>query len=109
MNPKTLYLHQITPSEIKRYIDKLPSKNSSGYDNISNKLLKQIKYTILKPLTHIFNLSIVSGVFPANMKLSEVIPLYKKGSKDQMINYRPISLLITISKLLEKMYVYMLI
>ena len=102
MNPKTLYLHQITSSEIKKYINKLPAKNSSGYDNISNKLLKQIKYTILKPLAHIFNLSIVSGVFPANMKLSEVIPLYKKGSKDQMNNYRPISLLITISKLLEK-------
>ena len=102
INPKTLYLHQITPSEIKKYINKLPAKNSSGYDNISNKLLKQIKYSILKPLVHIFNLSIVSGVFPVNMKLSEVIPLYKKGSKDQMNNYRPISLLITISKLLEK-------
>ena len=102
INPKTLYLHHITPPEIKKYINKLPSKNSSGYDNISNKLLKQIKYSILKPLTHIFNLSITSGVFPANMKLSEIIPLYKKGSKDQMNNYRPISLLITISKLLEK-------
>ena len=102
INPKTLYLHQITPSEIKKYINKLPSKDSSGYDNISNKLLKQIKYSILKPLAHIFNLSIVSGVFPANMKLSEIIPLYKKGTKDLMNNYRPISLLLTISKLLGK-------
>ena len=102
MNPKMLYLYHITPNEIKKYIDKLPAKNSSGYDNISNKLLKQIKYTILNPLIHIFNLSISSGVFPENRKTSEIVPLYKKGPKDQMINYRPISLLIKLSKLLEK-------
>ena len=108
MNPKMLYLYYITPNEIKKYIDKLPAKNSSEYDNISNKLLKQIKYAILNPLTHIFNLSISSGVFPENMKLSEIVPLYKKGPKDQMINYRPISLLITLSKLLEKcMYTHL--
>ena len=101
-NPKTIYLYHITPNEIKKYIDTLPSKTSSGYDNISNKLLKQIKHTILNPLTHVFNLSLMSGVFPENMKLSEIIPLYKKGPKDQMLNYRPISLLITLSKLLEK-------
>ena len=101
MNPKTIYLYHITPNEIKK-IHTLPSKTSSGYDNISNKLLKQIKHTILNPLTHIFNLSLMSGVFPENMKLSEIIPLYKKGPKDQMLNYRPILLLITLSKLLEK-------
>ena len=39
MNPKTIYLHPITPNEIKKYIDSLPAKTSSGYDNISNKLL----------------------------------------------------------------------
>ena len=81
MNPKTIYLHHITPNEIKKYIDTLPTKTSSRYDNISNKLLKQIKYSILNPLTHIFNLSLMSGVFPKNMKLSEIIPLYKKGPK----------------------------
>ena len=80
----------------------LPSKNSLGYDNFSNKLLKEIKYSISKPLTHLFNLSFKNGEFPETMKLSKVIPLYKKVHKDQMINYRPISLLITLSKLLEK-------
>ena len=98
----TLFFNPITKSEINHYIDKLPPKNSSGYDNISNKLLKQIKHSILTPLTHIFNLSLKNGIFPDNMKLAEIIPLYKKGEKFYMENYRPISLLITISKLLEK-------
>ena len=99
---QSLYLTPITKTEIVHYIDKLPPKNSSGYDNISNKLLKKIKYSILTPLLHIFNLSLKNGIFPTDMKLAEIIPLYKKGEKTYMENYRPISLLITISKLLEK-------
>ena len=51
---------------------------------------------------HIFNLSFKQGVFPDAMKLSEIVPLFKKGCKDLMVNYRPISLLITLLKLLEK-------
>ena len=101
-NPNTMYLHPITPTEILRYINRLPSKNSSGYDGISNQFLKSIKHAITTPLAKIFNLSISTGEFPENMKLAEVIPLFKKGALDIMENYRPISLLITLSKLLEK-------
>ena len=101
-NPNTMYLHPITPTEILRYINRLPSKNSSGYDGISNHFLKSIKHAITTPLAKIFNLSISTGEFPENMKLAEVIPLFKKGALDIMGNYRPISLLITLSKLLEK-------
>ena len=101
-NPNMMYLHPITPTEILRHIDRLPSKNSSGYDGISNKFLKSIKHAIKIPLTKIFNLSISTGEFPESMKLAEVIPLFKNGALDIMENYRPISLLITISKLLEK-------
>ena len=97
-----MYLDPITPAEIKQLINKLPAKDSSGYNNISNNLLKHIKESMIKPLTYIFNLSLSSGIFPDNMKLAEIIPLYKKGTKDEVTNYRPISLLITMSKLLEK-------
>ena len=51
---------------------------------------------------HIFNLSPKSGIFPQNMKLAEILPLYKKGERYYMEYYRPISLLITVSKLLEE-------
>ena len=78
INPNTIYLHPITPTEILRYINRLPSKNSSGYDGISNQFLKSIKHAITIPLTKIFNLSISTGEFPENMKLAEVIPLFKK-------------------------------
>ena len=77
-----MYLHYISSKEIEKHINKLPSKDSSGYDNISNNLLKKIKHAVLKPLTHIFNLSLTSGEFPENIKLSEIIPLYKKGGKE---------------------------
>ena len=102
INEKTMYLDPSTPTEMKYFINKLPSKDSSGYDNISNNLLKHIKNSVIKPLTYIFNLSLSSGVFPENMKLAEVIPLYKKGAKIEMSNYRPIFLLITLSKLLKR-------
>ena len=50
----------------------------------------------------VFNQSIIQGIFPDIMKLADVIPLYKGKDRDQVINYRPISLLMTLSKILEK-------
>ena len=101
-NPQLLFLSAITISEIHKHINKLPSKNSSGYDMISNILLKRIKMSISKPLSIIFNQSFQTGQFPENMKIAEIIPLFKRGAKHILENYRPISLLITLSKLLEK-------
>ena len=58
--------------------------------------------SISKPLSIIFNQSLQTGQFPENMKIAEIIPLFKRGAKHLIENYRPISLLITLSKLLEK-------
>ena len=55
------------------------------------------------PLTGIFNQSIIQGVFPNLMKIAEVILLYKGREQDLVVNYRPVSLLMTISKVLEKL------
>ena len=77
-------------------------KNSTGKDEISNKLLKSIKHIISKPLSIIINQSLVTEIFPNALKLSKVIPLYKKGDKQYLSNYRPISLLPTISKVFER-------
>ena len=65
-------------------------------------MLKALHTSITYPLCHIFNASLSEGSFPEKMKIAEVIPLYKGKDMDLMINYRPISLLITLSKLLEK-------
>ena len=104
-NEKSIYFAPCTCIEIKEIISNLPNKNSSGYDNISNKLLKELCNTIIEPLYIIFNQSLEQGIFPTNrsMKHGEVVPLYKNGSKEYLANYRPITLLLTISKILEKL------
>ncbi len=100
----SIYLFPTTELELKKIVTRLKSKKSSGYDGISNILLKSIIDEIKYPLTIIFNNSLKEGVFPDKMKLAEVIPLYKsKGQKDIMNNYRPVSLLPVISKVLEKL------
>ena len=65
-------------------------------------MLKSLCKSISFPLYKIFNDSIMNGVFPTVMKQAEVIPLYKGKEMDIRMNYRPISLLITVSKILEK-------
>ena len=93
---------RLTNPEIEKLIDLLPNKTSSGFDDISNNLLKELKHSISLPLEIIFNKSIVEGIFPERMKLADVVPLHKSKDPLESTNYRPISLLLTISKLLEK-------
>ena len=102
-NSKSIFLSPVTPSEVMKIINKLMPKNSSGIDNINNKIIKELGPQICEPLCTIFNTSLLTGKFPAAMKKAKVVPLYK--SKDRMLstNYRPISLLLTISKVLEKL------
>ena len=64
--------------------------------------MKNLKEEIATPLEKIFNLSIQSGIFLGLLTNAEIVPLYKGKEKDLSINYRPMSLLITISKILEK-------
>ena len=67
-----------------------------------HKLLKILVPTIIKPLTLIINQSLATGIFPDNLKIAKVVPLYKKDDKLLMDNYRPVSLLASISKIFEK-------
>ena len=84
-------------------MNRLPNKKSSGHDGINNIILKEIGEYICTPLTYLFNESMTMGVFPDAMKIAEVVPLYKGKARYEGENYRPISLLLTISKLLEKL------
>ena len=87
---------------VKKTINNLPTKNSCGYDDISSKLLKVIAPVIIKPLTLLINQVLNTGIFPDKLKIAKLIPIYKKGDPQLFENYRPISLLPTISKVLEK-------
>lgn len=91
-----------TEQEMIHVIDSLKPKTSYGLDEISSKSLKFCKEELVLPLVHITNLSLLQGIFPTQLKVTKVIPLHKKGSKDDMGNYRPISLVSTVSKVLER-------
>jgi hypothetical protein len=92
----------VSEAEVRSIIKSIRSKETSGYDGISSKILKQCASTIIKPLTYICNLSLISGTFPERCKLAIVRPIYKKGNHTEMNNYRPVSLLPTVSKVLER-------
>ena len=99
----SLFLTPTNSEEIQYLIKSLPNKTSSGHDSISNNLLKKLIPSILEPLAIIFNKSLESGIFPEEMKKADVVPLHKSKAEYECTNYRPISLLLTISKLLEKL------
>ena len=71
-------------------------------DDIPENLVKQCMQLIKGPLAHIYNLSLNSGVFPDIRKTAKVKPLYKKGDKCDMRNYRPISIIPVFGKLLQR-------
>jgi hypothetical protein len=77
-------------------------KNSYGYDEISSRILQVCTPYVLSPLAYIFNKILSTGIFPDRLIFSEVKPLYTKGDKTEVSNYRPISLLTSFSKITEK-------
>ena len=102
-NQNSIFMEPCNEVELSNILSSLKSKTSSGYDSISNKLLKTVGDTLLKPLCYIFNESLRLGCFPDAMKNAIVFPLHKGRWLFLANNYRPISLLITLSKLLEKL------
>ena len=94
--------HDIDESIVEKIIDNFPSKNSCGYDGISLRLLKFCKLTIIKPLMLIIRQVLNTGIFPEKLKIARVIPIFKKGNEELFGNYRPISILPAISKIIEK-------
>ena len=82
-NPNTMYFQPASEEEVSKLISKLKPKTSSGYDNISNKLLKQLHPVIVSPLTEIINRSLSEGCFPDSMKIADTIPLYKAKERDK--------------------------
>ena len=97
----TLRFEPITVDTISRIINDLKPKTSTGMDSISNKLLKFVKNVISEPLSIIINQMLKSGIFPDSLKISKIVPLYKKDDTN-LSNYRLISLLPSISKIFEK-------
>ena len=92
----------VNSSDIHKTIQGLKTKTSCGYDGLSTKLLKQISSIVSPTLALITNQSLFTGIFPEKLKIAKVLPLLKKGNCHHFDNYRPISLLPSISKVLER-------
>ena len=95
----------IDEETVRKTIQTLPSKNSCGLDGISSKLIKIIEPAIIKPLTLLINQVLNTGIFPDELNIAKVIPIFKKDYPTLLKNYRPIYLLSTISnKFLENYF-----
>lgn len=90
------------PFEIKTIIAELKNSKTTGRDAIPVFVIKKFSSILCAPIAHICNLSISKGVFPSLFKQATIIPVYKAGDKATPSNYRPISLLPCLSKILEK-------
>ena len=73
-----------------------------GIDTIPPKILVPLKESIFEPVKNIINLMVLEGCFPDQAKISSITPAYKKGERTLKTNYRPISILPAVLKLLEK-------
>lgn len=98
----SLVLWLTSQKEVEKTITTMKTKSSAGFDNISTRLLKICCEPLLIPLTTVINNSFTEGIFPSKLKLAKVYPKLKKGDPTQVSNYRPISLLPSISKIIEK-------
>ena len=99
-NAKFSFRH-VLPWEIYQTILELDDKKSTS-GNIPTKALKVIAREICVPLTDCINSGILNGIFPDELKLADVTPIYKKSDPDDKVNYRPISILPSLSKIYEK-------
>jgi hypothetical protein len=91
----------VTEIEVFDRIKSLKHNNSSGYDGISNNILKHCVNKISKTMTFIFSYSLMTGILPDRLAYATILPIHKKGDKLIMSNYRPISLLLSCSKILQ--------
>ena len=101
--PSSLVMEETTCAEIINIIQNSKSKPGTGFDNISTKLMKKSMESIALPMAEMFNSMIRSGIFPNDLKMAKVIPLYKSGDSSLFTNYRPISQLPAFSKVFERL------
>ena len=91
----------VTPEVVANKINNMKDNMSPGVDGIAPKILKETVQQICTPFAHMFNMSLQQGIVPLEWKEANIIPLFKKCSRDKSVNYRPVSLTSVICKVLE--------
>ena len=92
----------VVPTTILNLLKQLNPAKSAGIDNLTGKFLKEGAPVLASPITDLVNLSISLSLFPDDCKIAKLKPLYKKEAKTKPKNYRPISLLPLLSKIIER-------
>ena len=95
-------LLETSPEKISSILKGLNPFKAAGIDNLSGKFLKDGAHVLARPISQLCNLSIKLNSFPRSCKIAKVKPLFKKGSKTDPQNYRPISLLPLLSNIIER-------
>ena len=96
-------IYECDPTEVENIINSLNPSKSTGPNSIPSDILLMLKKDISHPLSTIYNISLTTGSYPDLLKIAKTIPIYKKGSKLSTSNYRSISLLSNLNKILEKL------
>ena len=94
---------EVNDDIILNIINKLPNKNSCGFDNLSTKIIKAHKDSLIKPLTLIINQILYTGVFPSQLKIAKVIPIFKKMRTKCLITIDQFRYYLSYLKLLKKL------
>ncbi len=84
---------EVSVQYIQSLLRKLKISKAAGLDDIPPRLLKDAAHVVALPITRIINLSLAQGKVPNDLKIAKVIPVFKKGKRESMDNYRPISIL----------------
>ena len=92
----------VSVSRVIKLLNGLSNCKATGLDKISGRILKVAANSIAPSLTHIFNHGLISNCFPDEWKMARLVPIHKKGPRDLIENYRPISILPVISKIMER-------
>ena len=101
VKPNDFGFSLVTENQVFKYLIRLNSNKATGLDGIPSKFVKDAAPIIAYPLCHIINLSLIQAGVPDSLKSARVIPLFKKNDKTEVGNYRPVSILNVISKILE--------
>ena len=99
---KRFELQPTNPNKVFSLLNKLDKSKATGLDTISARFVRECADLICVPICDIFNQSISQGKFPDDWKYARVTPLFKQGNRDDVNNYRPISVIPIVAKVFER-------